>query len=761
MGRKKSKPSAKAKTKTTPRGPQPKSRQAPRSWVQEAVQAKFSLADEARWASNHRSSAFDSGKKLRFLKVDFVSAGLLEGTIPVKQTPPSPPSPADPSASLTAMANMAIRSPSPTPSVSSSSEDEVVFQGRGSTPFGQATAPSTAHTKPTPTLTNKSLPVPSLTEDRGSDRDVPHESASVSDEAAPQLTGSSTSDERTPRKETASSVKATVRVQDVAVATQADSDGESVIGDAFKSRLGDQSIWMTNTTPWASKSKPGIGWLPVNERPDLGSFLSGAVDPRAAAMDDYMQNVEDFGISGNSTFKPRNLDLSEGEDRSQQDNSDSEDLDDLDHTENKWDSENLRDLEGFSTSSDVIDKIERVVATRTRKSGPQYLVAYEGSTPDDLHWLPASFITCADELELIRAFEATRPTYDDSSDSDMDDSESLDEEPEDDEFNIEMSDEQIARVLQKQEELGLGSEEVVLYGGDASFGEPVTGQQAFLRPSKKRQGRSGPGKRSEPSFPSASAMADALDADPYNGFEVMDAERPSLRLRKRGRRGQMPAELSDSELNETLHASWEADRSKKRLKKAEREELRKQGLLGRNGKAPNLSAKYKDGFDLNQVIAEIRDFVFSDTQSLALPPMEAHRRAVIHQVVHQLNITSKSRGDGADRFTVLSKTSRTKTVDDDFFEALFEKKHVRARFSMVPKNSSRGKKPAKTVRPVVSYKDGETVGASAPELGPENFGHRLMQKMGWSQGMALGAGDNKGILQPIAHTVKTNKAGLK
>jgi hypothetical protein len=36
-----------------------------------------------------------------------------------------------------------------------------------------------------------------------------------------------------------------------------------------------------------------------------------------------------------------------------------------------------------------------------------------------------------------------------------------------------------------------------------------------------------------------------------------------------------------------------------------------------------------------------------------------------------------------------------------------------------------------------------------------------MQKMGWSKGMSLGAVDNKGILQPIAHTVKTTKAGLK
>jgi hypothetical protein len=36
-----------------------------------------------------------------------------------------------------------------------------------------------------------------------------------------------------------------------------------------------------------------------------------------------------------------------------------------------------------------------------------------------------------------------------------------------------------------------------------------------------------------------------------------------------------------------------------------------------------------------------------------------------------------------------------------------------------------------------------------------------MMKMGWSKGQALGTVDNQGILHPIAHTVKTNKAGLQ
>lgn len=60
----------------------------------------------------------------------------------------------------------------------------------------------------------------------------------------------------------------------------------------------------------------------------------------------------------------------------------------------------------------------------------------------------------------------------------------------------------------------------------------------------------------------------------------------------------------------------------------------------------------------------------------------------------------------------------------------------------------------------VNYRDGEVVGGSAPELSQENKGRAMLEKMGWSNGTALGALNNKGILQPVAHVVKRSKAGL-
>jgi hypothetical protein len=59
-----------------------------------------------------------------------------------------------------------------------------------------------------------------------------------------------------------------------------------------------------------------------------------------------------------------------------------------------------------------------------------------------------------------------------------------------------------------------------------------------------------------------------------------------------------------------------------------------------------------------------------------------------------------------------------------------------------------------------SYRDGDVVGAAAPEIGAGNKGRAMLEKMGWSSGTALGALNNKGILQPVAHVVKNTKAGL-
>lgn len=570
-----------------------------------------------------------------------------------------------------------------------------------------------------------------------------------------------------------------------------------MVADAsFAKRRGNKPAWEGATTEWAHRSKPGIGWLPVADRPPMDAVLPDDVSPRDAAMDDYMQNIEDFGLTADmlaaSGFARREMDLDAGSHNDWESASGSQAGDDQAAPADSWDSDMLQDLEGMSTSSDVMDTVARILSKRHRKSGVQYLCVYEGSVVDDARWLPGGYLQSSAEKDLIQAFEeafllrkkaemgdsdTTDSASEEDDDDDDEDSDSDDEDDDDDDGAFgqdeELDDETIARVLQKQEELGLGADELMLYAADDYFAASSRADDYIplnvARSNRKQQKRGGRRNR-EPTFPSASAMADALDLDPYNGFDIMDTERPSLKPKKKGRRGQVPFELlDDSDLNEQLQNAWEADRNKKRLKKAEREELRQQGLLGRKGKAPNLKVKYKDGIMMEDVLEEMREFLIGDMQTLALPPMDASRRATIHQAADFFKLTSRSRGDGFDRFTVLTKTNRTRTYTDNEFDKAILHKGLLHRLTG-PTFSQKGDRPRKsaTVRfggargkPTTGYRDGETVGANAPEIGPENRGHALLAKMGWSKGMGLGALDNKGILQPIPHTVKMTKAGLQ
>ncbi|KAJ5219780.1 hypothetical protein N7468_008984 [Penicillium chermesinum] len=279
-----------------------------------------------------------------------------------------------------------------------------------------------------------------------------------------------------------------------------------------------------------------------------------------------------------------------------------------------------------------------------------------------------------------------------------------------------------------------------------------------------------PSGRKSGAFPSATAFADALESDPYYGFDIMDFNRPSLQKKPKGKKAPIIENYvpSDSELEAQLQWAWQTDRQKKKLRKKEREELRSQGLLGRDANDADLKVKYAKGMDVEELMSEIRTFLLSSKTSLSLPPMSKHRRKTIHELANKVNLKSQSRGNGMDRFPVLLKTSRTpqytrKTICQ--IDNLFGGRKLNRRLFQSWSSSSTSKPPKPKragggVTAGVTYTDGEVVGASAPEIGAGNRGRAMLEKMGWSSGTALGASNNKGILLPVTHVVKNSRAGL-
>ncbi|KAL8874131.1 MAG: hypothetical protein Q9174_000501 [Haloplaca sp. 1 TL-2023] len=464
------------------------------------------------------------------------------------------------------------------------------------------------------------------------------------------------------------------------------------------------------------------------------------------------------------------------------------------HADLDWDSTDLHDFEDMSTSAEASLDVSRVLAMRLRSSRKQYLVTGEGQSPDDARWIPASSVDYPKAQECLRQFELrmgdcssiiTSGTDTDEGNDDV----QADADFQDDVDDLEderdllerkkagMTDEHIARILSKQEELGLGSAELLLFDGDddedaanvpmawsRKCGLTTNGSIAAKR--SKRGQRGGENKhRYGFDFPSATLFADVLEQDPYGGFDVMDQERPSLRKKPKGRRGNPAFGLSDDELEVSLQVAWEKDRSKKKLRKKEREELRVQGLLGRQTDT-DVRPKYLEGISFANVKDELMDFMLSRRQSLAFPPMAHKDRKMIHEIGNLLRLKSKSSGNGKNRFPVLYKTGRTGDFDEGIIRKM-ESLLISRRF--LPRTN--GKAARKTIGDKsgragggavagVSYTDGEIVGGAAPEIGVENRGRAMLEKMGWSKGTALGALNNKGMLQPVTHVVKTTKAGL-
>lgn len=238
---------------------------------------------------------------------------------------------------------------------------------------------------------------------------------------------------------------------------------------------------------------------------------------------------------------------------------------------------------------------------------------------DEARWVPAATLINIGQRLLIEEFEAEEEhgiqSYekdDESTGSESGEIEKKAHQPRKQRTSP-MDDEQVARLLAKQEQLGLASNELLLFdeaaAADAYKDFPVSdaAYSPAMFTSKKPRA-----KRARDQFPIATALADA-----YEGFDIMDFERPSLQKKSKGRKGKLILDdISDSELEASMQAARENDRDKKKEKKQEREKLRVQGLLGSKGGKPDLKQKYKEGMGFHSVKEEIKNFLMGDDSML-------------------------------------------------------------------------------------------------------------------------------------------------
>jgi hypothetical protein len=375
-----------------------------------------------------------------------------------------------------------------------------------------------------------------------------------------------------------------------------------------------------NTASDTTKSGDGNGDAKRRNR-SRRNKLANQIDQ--ALIDDYINNMDAHESDSDMLYNQRDLggdvqsDVWQETDASFADTSHK-------RPDFEWNNSELSEFGDLSASEEKFESVKTVLSKRKRKSGLQYLVVWEGLAMGGARWVPISGLTDAKTLALIKEFDAENRLVAEGSENkgancdkesaneltDDEDIDSLDDNEDLLQRNIDrMTDEKIAQLFAKQEELGMGSAELMLFdelpevendGRDVVFRLAQSASRHWLKSRPVT-------KRAKGGYPAASALADA-----YDGFDVMDFERPSLKKKPRGRKGKLVFDLSDSELEASMEMAWENDRSKKRIRKEERQERRMQGLLGRKDNKPDLKSKYREGMSIHAVRGEIKNFLIGD-----------------------------------------------------------------------------------------------------------------------------------------------------
>ncbi|KAF8459464.1 hypothetical protein BGX38DRAFT_16335 [Terfezia claveryi] len=502
-----------------------------------------------------------------------------------------------------------------------------------------------------------------------------------------------------------------------------------------------------------------------------------------AVFADYIENtnmeeLEEFvngagrrDVGGDNTDEWLSVSDDDDDHDDHDDDDDSNDDDgDNEDDEDQWDENNLEEFDAISTADEGKGRVHKVLRKRQRPSGLQYLIKWEGTKTDDATWILAEAIDSAAE-RLVKKFEKREHIREllaqTSEYSDEGEDEESDDEDEDYKDEGEADDQYLRKKrAQERADFNYASRLAREEGGDVpnGFGSFVNNEEDDDE--HKASGKMGFAiKPKKGKYPSASKVANALSGewDPMDWASPNNVAPKKKRNKDKAKRTQW--DLSDAELKTQLRCHWDNDRKAKKGKKAEREALRKEGLLGMGcmpGKK-DMKARYIDGMNMAQVHKEVHDFLMSDYPSIALPPMGKAARKAIHNVAFALDLESRSQGHGKHRFPVLFKTRKTDVYIGDS-GLIMRQLGMSEKKTFLP----RGDQTPKKFRKLggggggagVAHRDGDMVGGHAPEIGLDNKGRRMLEKMGYKTGTGLGAEGNKGIMAPIIAVVKTSRAGL-
>ncbi|ODV79436.1 uncharacterized protein CANTADRAFT_90526 [Suhomyces tanzawaensis NRRL Y-17324] len=264
----------------------------------------------------------------------------------------------------------------------------------------------------------------------------------------------------------------------------------------------------------------------------------------------------------------------------------------------------------------------------------------------------------------------------------------------------------------------------------------------------------------------------AFTKNQKKSFSIEDIQTQSIQTKGKGRKKQLDLDRFDldNEIRESLQEQFQIHRENKKNRKLAKEDARIQKGL----KSNDLLVKYPYTLHIKDIRDEMELFLHdSNRDSMSFPPLDPHGSKVVSRMAKCYNFGSKRCGpNGIHLYVKLSKSRKTFHYLPRYDEIghilkqrpIFnrtDQKRPKDEITASDGNSKKDKARGRNKLSMPVIKEGDIVGAAAPEIGKDNIGRQLLEKLGWIKGEGLGAHGNRGISEPLMATMKKSKTGLK
>ncbi|KAH7339516.1 hypothetical protein B0J17DRAFT_716528 [Rhizoctonia solani] len=283
----------------------------------------------------------------------------------------------------------------------------------------------------------------------------------------------------------------------------------------------------------------------------------------------------------------------------------------------------------------------------------------------------------------------------------------------------------------------------------------------------KGKGRMDDDSSSDDDFRLATSGFSKADMDEEFIAELEDQFAEDMLLKRERKRGIISPPLSPASrkknLPPELQAQWERDRQKKAENKRLRALQRQMAAL-ENSPKRGAGSKAKFLFNAGPLLTvsaaetRLRSFVNNiNLQKMALPAMDKESRRRVHLLAECFKIGTVSKGKGVGRYVTLKRTSRTGiNIDEKKIRRLVNADNEAGEGGAAAFNKAYYHRADD--KPKVNTRDGDIIGHKAAKIGEDNVGHRLLSKMGWSEGDRIGM--SGGLSDPLQAVMKRTKLGL-